>query len=407
MDYSGLLRAACLGKVDAGLVSTYAGPLEAAALEFGLTAEPVLAAWLATLAHESGSFRYVEELADGSAYEGRADLGNREPGDGARFKGRGLIQLTGRSNYAACAQRFARDLGALEVWLRTPEGAARSAAWFFAERAPGCVEAALAGDFERVTRLVNGGLTGYEDRQRRYQALLAYLGAQRAQPAAPVEERSTMAEQPEPSINWSQVAEGAAAIGGFINPIIPVAFKVLQGLLPALAPLAKSERAKTNLGVATAVVDAVKTATGAVNEQQAVEMVSSDPAARLKADKAVAERLADLMPLVAKLDELEARAFAAEEQSRAAARGFGVTMFSLEGWRGIGFGALLAVLVLLILGGGGYVLREVMGGDWASEQTKAGIVETIKAVCLLVVGYFFGSSSDSRRKTQLLSEVGK
>ena len=57
--------------------------------------------FLGQLLHESGHFRYREELASGAAYEGRKDLGNAQPGDGRRFKGRGLIQLTGRANYAA------------------------------------------------------------------------------------------------------------------------------------------------------------------------------------------------------------------------------------------------------------------------------------------------------------------
>src|SRR5512134_1807593 len=63
-----------------------------------------IAHFLAQLGHESGDLRYSEELASGIAYEGRLDLGNTQPGDGMRFKGRGLIQLTGRANYTRYGQ---------------------------------------------------------------------------------------------------------------------------------------------------------------------------------------------------------------------------------------------------------------------------------------------------------------
>ena len=93
----------------------------------------VRAGFLAQLAHESGQLRYMEEIASGSAYEGRRDLGNTQPGDGVRFKGRGPIQLTGRSNYrhedtafdATLITRLAaaRLLGPTNSWAGfTPSG---------------------------------------------------------------------------------------------------------------------------------------------------------------------------------------------------------------------------------------------------------------------------------------------
>lgn len=126
-----------------------------------------MAHFLAQVGHESGCLRYTEELASGEAYEGRVDLGNTQPGDGPRFKGRGLIQLTGRANYrqygAACGQDFESD----PVRLRDdPAIAVDVAAWYWDTRKLNTY--ADQDDVKEVTRRINGGYNGLPDR-------LAYL----------------------------------------------------------------------------------------------------------------------------------------------------------------------------------------------------------------------------------------
>lgn len=131
--------------------------------EFGITTPARQAAFLAQIGHESGQLQYVKELASGEAYEGRKDLGNTQPGDGRRYKGRGLIQITGRANYIASGDALNLDLIDHPELLEEPGNACRSAGWFWSKH--GLNELADAGDFERITRRINGGLNGWEDRQ--------------------------------------------------------------------------------------------------------------------------------------------------------------------------------------------------------------------------------------------------
>jgi len=131
------------------------------------------AAFIAQIAHESGELRYVRELASGAAYEGRVDLGNVEPGDGQKFRGRGLIQITGRANYEKCGAALGLDLLENPELLESPQNACRSAAWFWLVR--GCNELADADNFRKITLRINGGLNGYEGRLSYWETAKAVL----------------------------------------------------------------------------------------------------------------------------------------------------------------------------------------------------------------------------------------
>ena len=146
----------------------YLDPLNQAMAEFGIDTPARQAGFLAQIAHESGSLKYTREIASGAAYEGRRDLGNTEPGDGMRFKGRGLIQITGRHNYQICSLALYGDERLLDKpWLlESVIGACRSAAWYWS--AFGLNALADAGDIKRMTRRINGGLNGLADRQAYY-----------------------------------------------------------------------------------------------------------------------------------------------------------------------------------------------------------------------------------------------
>ena len=125
-----------------------------------------LSAFLAQIGHESGRLRYVEELASGKAYEGRTDLGNTTKGDGVRFKGRGLIQITGRYNYTELANDTDVDFVSYPELLKEPEFAVMSACWFWDKR-----KLNMLADEERfrdITKKINGGYNGLEDREKLY-----------------------------------------------------------------------------------------------------------------------------------------------------------------------------------------------------------------------------------------------
>ena len=195
----------------------------AACLEFGINTPQRIAGFLSQCAHESAGFTMLEENLnyraatmatvwprrfaelgpDGkpkkdaqgknipnkfalaierkpeaianAVYSNRMGNGPLESGEGWRYRGRGLKQLTGKDNYTRCGKALNLDLVETPDLLLTPSPAARSAAWFWANN--GCNAFADKGDVEGLTRRINGGLIGIDDRRRRHQAVMRAMQA--------------------------------------------------------------------------------------------------------------------------------------------------------------------------------------------------------------------------------------
>lgn len=150
------------GKIVAALDGVLAKTLQKYAIDTPLR----IAHFLAQLAHESDGFSTCEEYASGAAYEGRRDLGNTEAGDGRRFKGRGLIQLTGRANYRKYGQAIGIDLVGNPERAAEPELSLKLACEYWTRTRGGLNRFADRDDLYSITRAINGGTNGLEDRRR-------------------------------------------------------------------------------------------------------------------------------------------------------------------------------------------------------------------------------------------------
>ncbi len=192
--------------VSAGLAARWYPHIDAAMKDFGITAVNDQAMFIAQLGHESAGFTSLVEnfnySVDGlkktfgkrlTPYQcemlGRVDdkqtahqpqianlvyggrMGNNSPGDGWKYRGRGLLQITGQENYTKCGDALRLDLLSTPELLVQERHAARSAAWFFALR--GCL--LYSGDIMRVTQIINGGQNGVADRKVRYSRAQAAL----------------------------------------------------------------------------------------------------------------------------------------------------------------------------------------------------------------------------------------
>jgi putative chitinase len=184
-------------------IAHFVTPLAEACAEWGIDTPLRLAAFLAQIAHESGQLRALVENLNYSAeallrvfprhfdetqavayarqsqrigsrvYANRMGNGDESSGDGWRYRGRGLIQVTGKTNYAACGTALGLDLIDQPELLEQPGPAARSAGWFW--HSHDLNRPADARDIETITRRINGGLTGLDDRKAHYARACAAL----------------------------------------------------------------------------------------------------------------------------------------------------------------------------------------------------------------------------------------
>ena len=165
--------------------TTYFPFLTAAVSEFGIDQPARTAAFLAQLAHESAQFKFMEEIWGPTAAQRRyeppdklaTNLGNTEPGDGFRFKGRGPIQVTGRANYRRFGDLLGLDLVATPAQAASPEVAFRIAALFWSKKGLNELADRVTPEaFREITRRINGGFNGLAERQRFYETAKTVLG---------------------------------------------------------------------------------------------------------------------------------------------------------------------------------------------------------------------------------------
>ncbi|MFM0488039.1 glycoside hydrolase family 19 protein [Paraburkholderia graminis] len=163
--------------------SQWVQPIQSACDRYEINTPLRIAAFLATVGVESGRLVWVREIwgptPAQSLYEPQskkaAQLGNTEPGDGRKFCGRGCIQVTGRSNYAACGKALGLDLISHPELLEQPANAALSAAWFWStHKINGLAD---GGDFLAVSRAVNLGSATSRAMPNGYSERLALYGA--------------------------------------------------------------------------------------------------------------------------------------------------------------------------------------------------------------------------------------
>lgn len=160
-------------KIGEAKANEVIGPLNDMMRKGGMNTTLRQAAFLSQVAIESDHFITYKEYASGAEYEGRTDLGNTEPGDGVKYKGRGAIQVTGKYNYQKISDAFGVDFVNNPGLLETPQYAFTSALWYWSTHNGNAV--ADTGDIAKITLMVNGGDHALDERTKVFNNALRLL----------------------------------------------------------------------------------------------------------------------------------------------------------------------------------------------------------------------------------------
>lgn len=367
----------------------FSAHLTEACAEYEINTPARLAAFLAQIGHESGSLRFVEEIWGPTAQQRRYErnpaapwpsspdearrpefagnrlaytLGNEREGDGSRYRGHGLIQVTGRTNHRGARDRMRRrfpaapDFEAAPDLLTEPRWAALSAADFWGSRSLNAL--ADAGRFEDITRRINGGLNGQADRIARWERAKRALGIT----------GTTEDHMPLPAF-----AKAALAI---LAPNVPTLGKLFGS---------GSEVAERNIKAAEVALQVVQAATGAANAQDAAERVARDPDAARAAEAAVRAAWAEIS---------EAGGGGIEGAHKR-------SMEMMNSGQPMSHNPAFMVSAVLLL----FPLMLMVDVFWVNPGSYSGelrvqIVTAILAVIAMVGGYWIGTSFSSAKKDE-------
>lgn len=234
MDYLPLLKALAprvppqRQRRQAEIIAAIAPVMEQTLAAYQINTKPRIAHFLAQVAHECAGFSTTEEFADGRAYEGRRDLGNVNPGDGPRYKGRGLIQLTGRFNYRLYGPSVGKDLENHPEIASDPVTSLRIACEYWKRNNLNAL--ADADNINGITKRINGGYNGLEDRKAYLRKVNVLLSAAPETATAVTAAVSAAAATNEATADKDS-GVGAAAIVAIVAIIVGiVAFFIIRAM---------------------------------------------------------------------------------------------------------------------------------------------------------------------------------